>query len=74
VKCSECGATKKLTPEGVCEWRAGCEHRQRVREGRERRIILEAEQVVLGAEIKEGTDIGFFLRNTGFRLPEDDEQ
>jgi hypothetical protein len=73
VRCSECGQTRNLTPEGVCEWRAGCEHRVRIREGRERRVIAEAEQVILGAEIREGTDVGFYLRNLGFRLPEEDQ-
>lgn len=27
-RCSECGSeTDRLTPSGVCVWRAGCEHR-----------------------------------------------
>ncbi len=27
-RCRLCGDTRTLTPDGVCEWQAGCEHRQ----------------------------------------------
>lgn len=33
-RCHECDARTRLTPSGVCVWRAGCEHRQLVAEAR----------------------------------------
>lgn len=62
--CSECGENRPLTDEGVCTWRAGCEHRVRRREAQERRAF---EEVV--------SDLHFdsFLRDLGFHLPGDEE-
>lgn len=68
ARCSECGDTRKLTPDGVCEWRAGCEHRVRVREARFRGVIEEAEMITHLARTSSD-----FLRDLGFHLREDDE-
>ena len=49
-RCRECGATSRLTADGVCEWRTGCEHRQMQAEAIMSAITVEIEQVTPEAE------------------------
>lgn len=39
--CRQCGDTKPLNADGVCEWRHGCEHRQFQHKARTERLLDE---------------------------------
>lgn len=47
--CRDCGDTRRVGPEGVCTWRAGCEHRQRRQAAR--RAQLEHDLAVAVEEV-----------------------
>jgi hypothetical protein len=38
MRCRECHDLKPLNAQGVCDWRAGCEHRQLQAEARARQV------------------------------------
>ena len=46
MACKECGDDRKLNQEGVCEYRPGCEHRQRVATAHQDRMVDAAERIL----------------------------
>lgn len=58
-RCRECGAGAPLNAQGVCVWRAGCEHRQ---------MVSEAIQVRIDAALTSGTTVQVIV----FAIPEPD--
>jgi hypothetical protein len=60
-RCSECGDTKPLNRDGVCEWRLGCEHRVRVQDARFGAVIAQAKRDLSSVLTLE--DMGFIVKD-----------
>lgn len=45
-RCPICGEARRLGPDGICRWRAGCEHRALVAEARAADLERELQHIL----------------------------